>query len=70
MSKSNTKFQLGDRIILQETKEVGVITKLTPEGEPELVLSGNKIINVIDKIISHASNLIAIWRFIKSIFKF
>ena len=70
MSKSNSKYQLGDKVIISDTKQIGVITKLTPDGLPELILSGNKVINVVDKIVGHIDKFILVWRFIKSLFKF
>lgn len=67
-SKSN--FKIGDKVNIIDTAEKGTVIKVDSNGLPELVLVGNKTVNVIDKVVEHLSSLIAVWRFIRNIFKF
>lgn len=69
MAAKNT-FKIGDQVNIIDTKEKGTVIKLDENGLPELVLVGKKTVNVIDKVVELASSLIAVWRFIKNIFKF
>lgn len=67
-TKSN--FKIGDQVNIIDTAEKGTVIKVDANGLPELVLVGNKTVNVIDKVVEHLSSLIAVWRFIRNIFKF
>ena len=67
---TNSTFKIGDQVNIIDTKEKGTVIKLDANGLPELVLVGNKTVNVIDKVVEHLSSLIAVWRFIRNIFKF
>lgn len=70
MSNQKSLFKLGDQVRIIDTDEKGVVINLDRDGKPSLVLVGNKTVNVIDKVVQHLSSFIAVWRFIKSVFKF
>lgn len=70
MSNQKSLFKLGDQVRIVDSNQVGTIIKLDSNNQPEKVLVGKETINVIDKVIEHLSSLIAVWRFIRNIFKF
>lgn len=67
---TKSAFKIGDQVKILDTDEKGTLIKVDANGLPELVLVGNKTVNVIDKVVEHLSSLIAVWRFIRNIFKF
>lgn len=67
---TKSAFKIGDQVKILDTDEKGTLIKVDANGLPELVLVGSKTVNVIDKVVEHLSSLIAVWRFIRNIFKF
>lgn len=69
MSAIFHKYKIGDKVIIDDTKEKGVVIELTKDDQPSKVLVGSKTVNTVDKIVSLLSNVVALWRFIKGLFK-
>lgn len=69
MSAIVHKYKIGDKVIIEDTKEKGIVIQLTPNDQPAKVLVGTKTVDTVDKIVSLLSNVVALWRFIKGLFK-
>ena len=62
-------YKIGQKVYIKEIDKIGTITKLTQNNEPEEVLIGNKVINVINMLVSAVTLLKPLWLLLKSIFK-
>lgn len=69
MSAIVHKYKIGDKVIIEDTKEKGTVIQLDKNDQPVKVLVGTKTVDTVDKVVSLLSNLVALWRFIKGLFK-
>ena len=69
MSAIVHKYKIGDKVIIEDTKEKGTVIQLDKNDQPVKVLVGTKTVDTVDKIVSLLSNVVPLWRFIKGLFK-
>ena len=69
MSAIVHKYKIGDKVIIEDTKEKGTVIQLDKNAQPVKVLVGTKTVDTVDKIVSLLSNVVPLWRFIKGLFK-
>lgn len=60
-------MKVGTKVIIEETNQIGVIHSVTPEGNPNTVKVGNKIVVVIGKTVKILTWILEIIAFLKKI---
>lgn len=63
-----SNYRVGQKVKVPGYKQLGRITKLQKNGEPEEVLIGNEVISVVGLLVQIVSLGRALWSIIKSIF--